>query len=106
MSTTTLFREDDDGTEYEVTVEYTVSKFYPGVMYLRNGDPGYPSEGGEVLVESAIRRDTMESVELTDSEVETIALRAEADSDDGDYEPDDDDRDEREYEPTDYDDRY
>lgn len=108
MPTTTITREDEDGTEYEVVVTYTVSKYHPAVMYLSNGDPGYPEEGGEVEVESAIRQDTMESVELTDSEIESIPVDVAAD--DGDYEPDDDDdyddRDEREYEPTDYDDRY
>lgn len=32
--------------EYEV--ECRVSDYYPAVMYLRNGDPGYPEEGGEI----------------------------------------------------------
>lgn len=25
-----------------------ISPYYPAVMYLRNGDPGYPAEGGEI----------------------------------------------------------
>jgi hypothetical protein len=31
-----------------ITVEADVSAYYPAVMYLRNGDPGYPAEGGEI----------------------------------------------------------
>lgn len=27
-------------------IEYSASKYHPAVMYLRNGDPGYPEEGG------------------------------------------------------------
>jgi hypothetical protein len=108
MPTATITREDEEtGTEYEIEVTYSVSKYYPAVHTLRNGDPGYPAEGGEVEVSSAIRQDTGEEVELTDAEIESIAVDAE--TDDGDYEPDDydyDDRDEREYEPYDYDDRY
>lgn len=107
MPTTTITRENEDGTEYDVEVTYSVSRYYPGVHTLSNGDPGYPAEGGEVEVSSAIRQDTKEEVELTDDEIESIAVDAE--TDDGGYEPDDDDcddRDEREYEPYEYDDRY
>lgn len=109
MSTATITREDEEtGTEYEVVVTYSVSKYHPAVMYLSNGDPGYPEEGGEVEVESAIRQDTGASVELTDSEIESIAL--EADTDDDGYDPDedyDDIEDDREYDdPMCYDDRY
>ena len=25
-----------------------ITKFMPAVMYLKNGDPGYPAEGGEI----------------------------------------------------------
>ncbi len=37
--------------EYEILlldVSAHISDYYPAVMYLRNGDPGYPAEGGEV----------------------------------------------------------
>ena len=110
MPTATITREDEEtGTEYEIEVTYSVSKYYPAVHTLSNGDPGYPEEGGEVEIISAIRQDTKEEVDLTDSEIESLAVDAEID--DGDYEPDydyDDDYepDEREYEPCDYDDRY
>ena len=31
-----------------VTVEATITDYHPAVMYLSNGDPGYPAEGGEI----------------------------------------------------------
>ena len=36
--------------EQEVKVHYKIerSRYYPAVMYLSNGDPGYPAEGGEI----------------------------------------------------------
>lgn len=41
----------NDHGDHEVSlldVTAHVSDYYPAVMYLRNGDPGYPAEGGEV----------------------------------------------------------
>lgn len=98
---TTLTRENEDGTEYEIAVKFTVSKYHPAVMYLRNGDPGYPAEGGEVEVDSAIRTDTGEEVELTDSEIEGLAEEASDEGDEGD-EGDVDDRGWDEHEPSGY----
>ncbi len=43
--------EPDEVGDYEtlvLDVNATITDYYPAVMYLRNGDPGYPSEGGEV----------------------------------------------------------
>ncbi len=40
-----------NGEECEILlldVSATLSAYYPAVMYMRNGDPGYPAEGGEV----------------------------------------------------------
>ncbi len=31
-----------------LAVEATMSEYLPAVMYQRNGDPGWPSEGGEI----------------------------------------------------------
>lgn len=36
------------GKTVELDVEAEISAYYNGVMYLSNGDPGYPPEGGEV----------------------------------------------------------
>ncbi len=32
----------------EIRIVGEISKYYPAVMYLSNGDPGYPAEGGEI----------------------------------------------------------
>lgn len=43
--------EPNEHGDYEtVLLDVTahISPYYPAVMYLRNGDPGYPAEGGEV----------------------------------------------------------
>ncbi len=37
-----------DGETLLLDVSAHISDYYPAVMYLRNGDPGYPAEGGEV----------------------------------------------------------
>ncbi len=38
--------EGDESLMYEFDIDYTQrSSFTPGVMYLPNGDPGYPDEG-------------------------------------------------------------
>ncbi len=39
---------DKDGEILMLDVSALITDYYPAVMYLRNGDPGYPSEGGEV----------------------------------------------------------
>lgn len=40
--------EGDEYDTYMLTVTATVSDFFDAVMYMSNGDPGYPPEGGEV----------------------------------------------------------
>lgn len=43
--------EPNGDGEYEtllLDVNAHISDYHPAVMYLRNGDPGYPAEGGEV----------------------------------------------------------
>lgn len=37
--------------EVDVDVWFTVSEYRPARLYLANGDPGYPEEGGEVDLE-------------------------------------------------------
>lgn len=39
---------DGDGETLLLDVSAHISDYHPAVMYLRNGDPGYPAEGGEV----------------------------------------------------------
>ena len=40
------FGLDDDGLPVDITYAYTPGR--PAVMYLRNGDPGYPADPPEV----------------------------------------------------------
>ncbi len=41
---------DEDGEVETLLLDVTASitDYYPAVMYMNNGDPGYPAEGGEV----------------------------------------------------------
>jgi hypothetical protein len=44
-----IYECDENLNEIEFEVSAEISPFYPAVMYLRNGDPGYPAEGGELF---------------------------------------------------------
>ncbi len=39
---------DGDSETLMLDVSASITDYYPAVMYLNNGDPGYPAEGGEV----------------------------------------------------------
>jgi len=91
---TLITRESDDG-EVVIEVEY---KFYPGspaVMYLSNGDPGYPAEPNEVEIVSAKANGV--EVELTDAEIEQVEVAAEENISEPDYDEDHDYPDDQEY---------
>ncbi len=40
--------DDEDSDTLMLDVSASITDYYPAVMYLSNGDPGYPAEGGEV----------------------------------------------------------
>ncbi len=40
--------EPDQDTTIMLSVEGVVTDYHPAVMYCRNGDPGWPAEGGDV----------------------------------------------------------
>ena len=40
--------DDEDGDTLMLDVSATITDYYPPVMYMTNGDPGYPGEGGEI----------------------------------------------------------
>ena len=42
-----LLYDFGEGNE-DIRIEGEITPYYPAVMYLRNGDPGYPEEGGEI----------------------------------------------------------
>lgn len=54
--------------EQEVDVSYTYSAGRPAVMYLRNGDPGYPEEPAELEVISVHCHGTALPHEMWDNE--------------------------------------
>jgi hypothetical protein len=85
--TATLERETNrDGSsadfEFDVEVTYSYSPAIPGVMYLRNGDPGYPEEPAEVEILSCRPRDPHMGTDLvkedalSDDELEYLTDRA------------------------------
>ena len=39
---------DDEAEPIDIDVKAHITPYYPAVRYLRNGDPGFPAEGGEV----------------------------------------------------------
>lgn len=76
----------------EIRVTGYLSKYYPAVMYLRNGDPGYPAEGREIEDFQAFAFDGSE-LEDSDGEIQEALTDAifESLEDDGDCGPDPDD---------------
>ena len=81
---TTILRYDaeDNETEITLTVEASWTAGCPAVMYLRNGDPGYPAEPDEVEITSVTDENGIE-IELSESEMEKVTEKAyeEADTD-------------------------
>lgn len=49
--------EQDDEMEIPVEIEFSYTKEVPAVMYLPNGDPGYPSEPAEIEITNVIGDD-------------------------------------------------
>jgi hypothetical protein len=70
MSTLTLvwtIHAGDPEREEDRTIEvdYDYDPGRPAVMYLRNGDPGYPAEGAELTTHSV--RDAVTGEDLADA---------------------------------------
>ena len=60
-----------DGEEW--TAHYDYSPGRPAVMYLRNGDPGYPEDPPELTVNRLTRGDkVLDFFKLTDAEYDAI----------------------------------
>lgn len=79
--------------ERELRITGTISKFYPAVMHLPNGDPGYPAEGGEIEDYVITDAETGEAIEDDDGKIleavaddvyEQAAANAEDDKEDAD----------------------
>lgn len=54
--------------EVEVEFDYYATPYVPARMYLSNGDPGYPEEGGDFEIE-AVRVSGVDITELLDNKV-------------------------------------
>ena len=52
--------DDEDSDTLMLDVSATITDYYPAVMYLRNGDPGYPAEGGEIEDLKVVGPDSIE----------------------------------------------
>lgn len=48
IMTTFLCLSYKSGREHDLEIKFEATPYRPAVMYLRNGDPGYPAEGGEI----------------------------------------------------------
>ena len=64
-----LWTRDGDDDDSVLVCSGSMTPFYPSVMYLSNGDPGYPAEGGEIEdLEIHVKR----GHKLDDSEVGSL----------------------------------
>ena len=61
---------DDGGDELrEIRVVGEIGRFYPAVMHLPNGDPGYPEEGGDIEEYTITDKATGEVIEDPDGNI-------------------------------------
>ena len=56
----------------DIDIVYQYEPFIPGRMYMDNGDPGYPDEGGEFYIEKAFIGG-QDVTELLEDKLESIA---------------------------------
>ncbi len=62
---------DESGSQdyREVRIVGEISPYYPAVMYLSNGDPGYPAEGGEIESYRIFDKSTGKEIEDPDGDI-------------------------------------
>lgn len=63
--------------DVDLDVEFTATPYRPAVMYLSNGDPGYPAEGGEVEVVDVFLDGTLITPLLSDWTMKQIQTKLE-----------------------------
>lgn len=66
----------DDGAVVMLDATATISAYYPAVMYMSNGDPGYPAEGGEVEDMTVFTEDGTEMKTIPDELYDRICEKA------------------------------
>jgi hypothetical protein len=79
---------DDDDNEVFVTATGTKSADVPAKMYLKNGDPGYPAEPGEVEIDKIASTDEEGNpVEFDESQYDALEeyIFETVDTDEPDY---------------------
>jgi hypothetical protein len=59
-------------TGEDLEVEYDYSPREPAVMYLKNGDPGYPEEPAEAIIYEAILNGVDILDDLSDTDIEDL----------------------------------
>ena len=60
--------------EVEIDIKYYYEPFTPGRMYMDNGDPGYPDEGGEFYIKQAWIGNQDVTELLGENKLEEIAI--------------------------------
>lgn len=68
----------------EIDIEFQYEPLVPGRMYMSNGDPGYPDEGGEFYIEKAFIGGQDVTDLLGEDKLESIA-EAYQEKHDGEY---------------------
>lgn len=63
--------------DVDLEVEFTATPYRPAVMYLSNGDPGYPAEGGEIEVTDVFLDDVSVVKLLSDWTMQQIQTKLE-----------------------------
>jgi len=56
------------GKDHDLEIEFEETPYRPAVMYLSNGDPGYPEEGGDFDIYS-IKKNGVELIDRLNSKI-------------------------------------
>ena len=60
------------GKDHDLEIEFEATPYRPAVMYLSNGDPGYPEEGGDFDIYS-IKKNGVELInKLSSKQIDRI----------------------------------
>ena len=66
----TVMWDDGASDDYRtLRIVGEISRFYPAVTYLPNGDPGYPAEGGDIVDYKIFDKATGEVIEDPDGKI-------------------------------------
>lgn len=77
MSHEQTYHTEIEGQDVSFIISYSYSPGRPAVMYLRNGDPGYPADPPEIEVNSLhviVKKDGVETYEAIPRWLEQIII--------------------------------